>query len=522
MASSPETGGAIAAQVKRLLDSLRENIDGLKGNRGDPLDRAITPRDLLDMGLAKRLGGIAQRLIAGANLVASDAPQNMTIPPRPANFTAVGGLAHVHLTWDSARDAFGNYAYTAIYRHTADNLADAVQIAQTSGGFIYSDHDVHYGVTYYYWIRFVSTAEVRGPFNSSVGTSAHLSEDPGELLDRLNGEITATQLHTSLNDRIDLIDAPSTGLVTSVTQIASRLNDVDGSGVSLEARFEADASDINSLYGQYTVKIDVDGFVSGFGLASTSTSSEFLIRASRFAVGSPGLSGRYPFVVDTGTGQVVIDTALIKEASINDAHIGDLDVSKITGDTASFVSANIEDGSITNAKIGDHIQSTSFSAGVSGWKIDKDGTAEFNSVVIREPTIDRTTLVQDGTAYPAGSTYTDVDFNSYRAATIFIDTGYNLTDDIQIDNGVALTGKALVTAFTGSVTGGTPAGGTLLCDLWCSAEVCYGQSYYQNGGVSGPTGGRIYLKVTVDGYRQYGPLQWIRVTTVRWALVRQE
>ena len=521
MASTPEGPGGISAQIKKLLDALREHTDVLKGNRGDPLDRAITPRDLLDMGLAKRLGGAAQRLISGKNLVGSDAPQNMTIPPRPANFTAVGGLAHVHLTWDSARDAFGNYAYTAIYRHTADNLADAVQIGQTSGSFIYSDHDVHFGVNYYYWIRFVSTAEVRGPFNSSVGTVATLLEDPAELLERLSGAITETQLFGDLNSRINLIDAPGTGLVTNVTQIATRLNDVGG--VSMEQRFSVNADAITGLYGQYTLKIDVNGRVSGFGLASTPTASTFIINADKFAIGKPGMTDEdiFPFVIDTATGQVVMEGAYIKKATITDAHIGDLDVSKITGDIATFIEANIEDGSITNAKIGDHIQSTSFSAGVSGWRIDKDGTAEFSSVIIREPTIDRTTVINQGTAYPTGSTYTDVDFTDYRPATIFIDTGREMSDDIQVSNGVALTAKAIVTAFTGMASG-SPSGGTLLCDLWCAAEVCYGQHYYASGGVGGPAGGRIYLKVTVDGYRHFGGLDWIRVTSLNWALIRQE
>jgi len=521
VASTPEGPGGIAAQIKKLLDSLREHTDVLKGNRGDPLDRAITPRDLLDMGLAKRLGGVAQRLISGKNLVASDAPQNMTIPPRPANFTAVGGLAHVHLTWDSARDAFGNYAYTAIYRHTADNLADAVQIGQTSGSFIYSDHDVHYGVTYYYWIRFVSTADVKGPFNSSVGTSAELSEDPAELLDRLSGAITETQLFGDLNDRINLIDEPGTGLVESVTQIASRIDDIDGSGVSLEERFVADADDITGLYGQYTLKIDVNGRVSGFGLASTETASTFIINADKFAIGKPGMTDEdiFPFVVDTGTGQVVMEGAFIKEATITDAHIGDLDVSKITGDTAAFVSANIENGSITNAQIGDHIQSTSFSAGTSGWKIDKDGTAEFNSVVIREPTLERITVVASGTYYSGSGDDRFVNFGTYKPAVFYLDTGYDNAQDIQADYGVSFTGKA--NFVTGLAQYSGSPGSAKLADMMCSCEVAYNLEV-RIAGTSGPTGGRIFLIITVNGLNAYGTLDWIRVDQFKWALIRQE
>ncbi|WP_448674763.1 phage tail tip fiber protein [Enterobacter hormaechei] len=40
--------------------------------------------------------------------------------------------------------------------------------------------------------------------------------------------------------------------------------------------------------------------------------------------------------------------------------------------------AMIQDGSITNAKIGSYIRSTNFAAGVSGWNIDKNGDCEFH------------------------------------------------------------------------------------------------------------------------------------------------
>lgn len=43
----------------------------------------------------------------------------------------------------------------------------------------------------------------------------------------------------------------------------------------------------------------------------------------------------------------------------------------------------IQDGSITNAKIGNYIQSSNWVAGKTGWHINKDGGAEFNNVTVR-------------------------------------------------------------------------------------------------------------------------------------------
>ncbi|WP_425275029.1 phage tail tip fiber protein [Xenorhabdus ishibashii] len=43
----------------------------------------------------------------------------------------------------------------------------------------------------------------------------------------------------------------------------------------------------------------------------------------------------------------------------------------------------IENGSITNAKIGNYIQSRDYTAGRAGWKIDKSGFAEFGNIKAR-------------------------------------------------------------------------------------------------------------------------------------------
>ena len=56
---------------------------------------------------------------------------------------------------------------------------------------------------------------------------------------------------------------------------------------------------------------------------------------------------------------------------LQDAQLGQLDVDKIVGGTAEFVAANILNGSITNAKIGDTIQSNNYVPGTAGWIIKK-------------------------------------------------------------------------------------------------------------------------------------------------------
>jgi len=74
---------------------------------------------------------------------------------------------------------------------------------------------------------------------------------------------------------------------------------------------------IDGLKAQYTVKINSNGHVVGFGLATTNTegggvASEFSIVADRFKVVKPGSTAAIPvFVVDAALNRVVIQNAIV-------------------------------------------------------------------------------------------------------------------------------------------------------------------------------------------------------------------
>jgi predicted phage tail protein len=102
---------------------------------------------------------------------------------------------------------------------------------------------------------------------------------------------------------------------------------------------------------QTTIKAqtNVDGkkVMAGLALGSDGETSEILAFAQRFAIidEASGVA-TFPFVVSGG--QVFISSAVIKT------------------------------GMITNAMIGDYIQSNNYEAGVSGWRLSFDGTFEMN------------------------------------------------------------------------------------------------------------------------------------------------
>lgn len=69
---------------------------------------------------------------------------------------------------------------------------------------------------------------------------------------------------------------------------------VGAQNIALQQESKVRASADGALQAQWSVKIDANGYVSGFGLNSSSPSfgpatSEFYVRADRFAIGSPGV-----------------------------------------------------------------------------------------------------------------------------------------------------------------------------------------------------------------------------------------
>jgi hypothetical protein len=421
---------AITEDPKVLADAVRrlkELVEVREGKRGSSLDQAVTVRDLYESGvIALNLNGVRSMVDPIGPVQPPIIPPSLDTPPKPTGFLVTGGFAMIFLTWDNPNGMYANHAYTEVYRSTTNNFGDAVPIGQTGVAF-FAD-PVGNAQTYYYWIRFVSTADIEGPINATAGTAGQTASDPAYLLGLLTGQIQETHLFASLNDRINLIDGPAgtPGTVDAriateatariagdnanaslITQVTARLNNVDGgsSGVTVEQMFQAQAtttgplwsaattyasgavvtyrtgtgtSDLKlyqslqggnlnkipnanptwwkiitaGLYGQYTVKIDANGKVAGFGLANDGVTSIFTVVADKFAIAHPSTNpgtNLFPFIVDGGA--VYIDVAFIKDATITSAKIGSLAADKITAGTITatigLTAANITGGSLT-------------------------------------------------------------------------------------------------------------------------------------------------------------------------------
>lgn len=157
--------------------------------------------------------------------------------------------------------------------------------------------------------------------------------------------------------------ATDSAISTQVNQVSARLNSIGGSGVTVEQKFTAQADTNAGLLGQYTVKVDANGYVSGFGLASTSKNgtptSEFVVNADKFAVISPSYPSAHPFTVGTvnGSTRVIMDSALIGDAAITSAKIGNLQVNSakiadLTVGTNKITGSAVTQAATANSGIG--------------------------------------------------------------------------------------------------------------------------------------------------------------------------
>jgi len=146
---------------------------------------------------------------------------------------------------------------------------------------------------------------------------------------------------------------------------------------------------------------------------------------------------------NTITGGLLATSGIITSAAqINSAVVTNAKIAN-----GAITTAKISDGEVTNAKIGNTIQSSNYSAGSTGWKINKNGDAEFNGVVIS-----RQLRVDNGSQYigDVGSNSADT---PQAKTSIWIETDINVNawGGTQKSYIVAIGNTGTVTALTSDV-----------------------------------------------------------------------
>ena len=211
-------------ELKLALESIKEALEVRLGQRGDPLDRAVTVRELVDSGLAKQ----APTTTSGASdFIPGDDekdPGDLTVPPPPTGLTANGAFTSIILKWNNP--SYGNHGFTEIWRSKANALGGA-ELVSTAGGQVYAE-EVGYNQTYFYWVRFVSTSNIPGPWNDTEGTSAATAVDVGAVLTTLGENLSNLPGYTTLTNLIDSESAVAARVIKSSSAPTTR---ADGSNL---------------------------------------------------------------------------------------------------------------------------------------------------------------------------------------------------------------------------------------------------------------------------------------------------
>ena len=178
--SIPSIPANLDNNLRTTLESMKEIIEvKITGTRGDPLDTVPSIKDLASNGVvslrstntsavASEVGTEASIEFRSNNTVDSRDALPLTVPAAPVNVTASLGVTVVVITW--ARPIFSNFAFAEVFRAPVNAIGQAESIATTSSNF-YTE-DVGFGNTFYYWVRFVNTGGIAGPFQDTNGIEA--------------------------------------------------------------------------------------------------------------------------------------------------------------------------------------------------------------------------------------------------------------------------------------------------------------------------------------------------------------
>jgi hypothetical protein len=278
---------------------LRETIQTYLGKQGDPLDRGLTLRDLIENGFATFKEGFNASSLSGGGgggalpiaPVVVDGEVDLTPPPQPTGFTLSTAISHVFIEHDppiyrQGRGHLRTHVYGTKVAAGAPlpTFSDAVEVGQFSGQVWAMPSDP--ATTWRLWIKWESNDGVLSPTpaGGTNGLEAITGQDVDAMVRAMTGE-----------------GRPFT--VLPFPEV-------------------------------------IDGVTYPAGIYSTNA-----------------------FIMD-----LQVTRAKIANLAVDNSKIANLSASKITA------------GSIA---VGQHIQSSNSVTGLTGWRINGNGTAEFAAASIR-------------------------------------------------------------------------------------------------------------------------------------------
>jgi len=323
-------------------------------------------------------------------------------PPKPVGFTATGINWGIRLNWGFPANT-GDTLKTEIQYTANSDFSDPLLLSDVPyPSAEYIQLGLKAGQEFWYRAQLVDrtgnesgyTDWIRGMSNDNADD--YLGDIADDFLTSADGERLTGDIDTNVEGilqnalanhgivehqwaqygevRADILVVKTTiaevdkAMAELSTQVQAQIEDVTA---ALEDKLTAvvDASGASAIY---TLKagVRINGIMYNAGM-----SIAVLAQAGQPIVTRVGFNANQ-FVLMSGSG----DTQYSPFAVIN----GQVFIS----------SAFIQDGTITNAKIGNFIQSNNYVAGSQGWRIDKNGTFEINGVAGGGRMLITSTLIQ--------------------------------------------------------------------------------------------------------------------------------
>jgi len=323
---SPVTDPVVASILRPMKESLEILSGALTGD-------ALASGNTVTSGFNSNIG-----TGTGTTVIVDTGVTDYTPPPMPVGFSVNAAFTNILMSWTPA--AYSNHAYTEVWRAPTNALGSAALIGSTNAA-VYAD-PVGTAKTYYYWIRFVSTADVKGPYNASTGTIGGTGLVGGVDLGPLI--IDAAKIASGA---IDLSGTKITGLlnelnmdqITDPTKIADKL-------IS-NTKLADLAVDAAKLANSAVTATKIANLAVGTAAIQDAAITNALI--ANAAVGSAQIVNAA--ITSAKIANLAVGNAAIQNGAITNAKIGDLAVDTAKMADLSVVTAKIADASITDAKI---------------------------------------------------------------------------------------------------------------------------------------------------------------------------
>ena len=234
----PGLGKAPSSAAGRPLERMREELQILLGTRGDPLDAALTLRSAIERGLIDRIGNALGGSVTYVNTFPTttvsgvDPTPDLTPPPTVAGLTVQAGFSQiiVQFTAPTYTQGHGNLQ-TNIYAVKKDPSDPTLPtftagvtplVTAAPGALNIVSIPSELNTRWHVWAKHqtvdgVESVAVAGGVNgyNVAGAYPTTGQDIAQLLEILSGSITESELYSTLNTRINLIDDAS-GVAGSV------------------------------------------------------------------------------------------------------------------------------------------------------------------------------------------------------------------------------------------------------------------------------------------------------------------